>query len=414
MFYMDEMRVLGVVPDVDIFVSLFRACAMAPHWVNGYDDFIFDAMCRMEGAEIYPTTEVYNSVIYAFSRACDSDAAEFYFLEMRAKGLRHNVTTYNSLFNAYARAQSVGVKPYGYLGRYVRPEKKPVGKLQKAMMKIGAVNVAKIMTENLTMEGAGQGRKHRDKLVDLADVDPEAAVQSFDTEIKLAAMKVKGPTRFDDPDDEEEDAETEELLESTRRSALEAELAELDLEENLEGGEGGDDCAIDDDDDDEEFDFEAMLKGDKRMKSLIEGLSEDDIIQVEDLFKKSNKMADAAIARRKTGQMIEEDEISDENFEKMMKDLEGKLGEADDSEEDVNSEDVYVENADREPARKKTPEELIGNPFASIPTRTPKASVNKTQLLRDQFGNFLLIYISNFHVLNHLLLIYICKLHWNQ
>jgi hypothetical protein len=28
-------------------------------------------------------------------------------------------------------------------------------------------------------------------------------------------------------------------------------------------------------------------------------------------------------------------------------------------------------------------------------------------------GNFLLIYICNFHVLNHLLLIYIFKLHWN-
>ena len=29
-------------------------------------------------------------------------------------------------------------------------------------------------------------------------------------------------------------------------------------------------------------------------------------------------------------------------------------------------------------------------------------------------GKFLLIYIWNFHVLNHLLLIYICKLHWNR
>ena len=28
-------------------------------------------------------------------------------------------------------------------------------------------------------------------------------------------------------------------------------------------------------------------------------------------------------------------------------------------------------------------------------------------------GNFLLIFICNFHVLNHFLLIYICKLHWN-
>ena len=29
-------------------------------------------------------------------------------------------------------------------------------------------------------------------------------------------------------------------------------------------------------------------------------------------------------------------------------------------------------------------------------------------------GNFLLIYIFNFYVLNHFLLIYICKLHWNR
>ena len=28
-------------------------------------------------------------------------------------------------------------------------------------------------------------------------------------------------------------------------------------------------------------------------------------------------------------------------------------------------------------------------------------------------GNFLLIYLCNFHVLSHLPLIYICKLHWN-
>ena len=29
-------------------------------------------------------------------------------------------------------------------------------------------------------------------------------------------------------------------------------------------------------------------------------------------------------------------------------------------------------------------------------------------------GKLLLIYIYNFHVLNHFLLIYICKLHWNK
>ena len=42
--------------------------------------------------------------------------------------------------------------------------------------------------------------------------------------------------------------------------------------------------------------------------------------------------------------------------------------------------------------------------------------LSRTNLLRYTIlrtGNFLLVYISNFHVLNHLLLIYICKLHWN-
>jgi hypothetical protein len=31
----------------------------------------------------------------------------------------------------------------------------------------------------------------------------------------------------------------------------------------------------------------------------------------------------------------------------------------------------------------------------------------------EDTGNFRLIYICNFHVLSHLLLIYMCKLHWN-
>ena len=33
--------------------------------------------------------------------------------------------------------------------------------------------------------------------------------------------------------------------------------------------------------------------------------------------------------------------------------------------------------------------------------------------MKSRLGNFLLIYIWNFHVLSHLLIIYICKLHWN-
>ena len=41
-----------------------------------------------------------------------------------------------------------------------------------------------------------------------------------------------------------------------------------------------------------------------------------------------------------------------------------------------------------------------------------RRTLSRTHL--PMHGNFLLIYIWNFHVLNHLLLIYICKLHWNR
>ena len=72
----------------------------------------------MEGTEIYPTTEIYDNVIYAFARACDASAAELYFMEMKAKGIRSSIKSYNILFTAYSREQSVGVKPYGTKGRW--------------------------------------------------------------------------------------------------------------------------------------------------------------------------------------------------------------------------------------------------------------------------------------------------------
>ena len=57
-FYMDEMRAYDAEPDIRTYVLLFRACAEAPHWVDGYHDIIFDAMAKMEGAELMPTAEV--------------------------------------------------------------------------------------------------------------------------------------------------------------------------------------------------------------------------------------------------------------------------------------------------------------------------------------------------------------------
>ena len=58
----------------------------APQWVDGYHDIIFDAMCKMEGAELRPNEKIYNCIIYAFARGGDAVAAEYYFWEMKRKG----------------------------------------------------------------------------------------------------------------------------------------------------------------------------------------------------------------------------------------------------------------------------------------------------------------------------------------
>ena len=51
----------------------------------------------------------------------------------------------------------------------------------------------------------------------------------------------------------------------------------------------------------------------------------------------------------------------------------------------------------------------ITKPLSSSPS-----ILQATAGTSSSVGNFLLIYICNFHALNHLLLIYICKLHWNR
>jgi hypothetical protein len=52
------------------------------------------------------------------------------------------------------------------------------------------------------------------------------------------------------------------------------------------------------------------------------------------------------------------------------------------------------------------------NPYSSMSAIDIRALLKQKKL--KNAGNFLLIYICNFHVLSHLLFIYICKLHWNQ
>lgn len=102
-FHFDEMKALNIEPDTHVFVALFRAAAEAPCWVNGFQNSLFDAMYAMEGSDLSPTTDIYNSIISGFARAGDAVSAEFYFWEMRRKNLKPDSITYNALLTAYAR-----------------------------------------------------------------------------------------------------------------------------------------------------------------------------------------------------------------------------------------------------------------------------------------------------------------------
>ncbi len=142
-FLYDEMKVLGNVPNEDLFAHLISACGTAPVWVSGYQDTIFDAMALMEGAELLPTRRIYNAVIKAFGKANDPVAAEFYFWEMSRKGILPDEHSYEALLDALGRAQIVYSPKYGTLGRYVRPERK-LSEDDKAYIRVGPERVAKI------------------------------------------------------------------------------------------------------------------------------------------------------------------------------------------------------------------------------------------------------------------------------
>jgi pentatricopeptide repeat protein len=111
--YMQEMKALGIPRTEDAYCSYIRAIAECPHWVKGYENSIYEAMLRVEADQFVPTVKFYNSVIHAFARARDPKAAEYYFWEMREKGLKPDIGTYESLLWAFAREQSVGAARYG-------------------------------------------------------------------------------------------------------------------------------------------------------------------------------------------------------------------------------------------------------------------------------------------------------------
>jgi pentatricopeptide repeat protein len=66
-------------------------------------------MCLFEGAELVPTRGVYDSIIHSFGLAGDAAAAEFYFWEMREKGIEPAASTYKCLFEAFARCAAASI-----------------------------------------------------------------------------------------------------------------------------------------------------------------------------------------------------------------------------------------------------------------------------------------------------------------
>lgn len=137
LYVYDEMKALKVPPTAETFALLFRASAEAPQFIHGYHDAIFDVMALMEQAEVIPTVDVYNNIIYAFGVGCDSVAAEFYYWEMIRKGIQPTEKTYTALFNAYARSNSCGKGKYEYPGRFSRLPDRVLTPEEHAMVDMG-------------------------------------------------------------------------------------------------------------------------------------------------------------------------------------------------------------------------------------------------------------------------------------
>jgi len=195
-WYMDEMKasLVNVKPTLRIFNKLLRACAEAPVWVRGFEDTVFEAMAMMEGAEIEPNILTYQYIIYAFGRAGDSRAAEYYFWEMRSKGLTPNLTCYNVLLQAYGKAQAVGASEHALPGRYaakadrhmLHPGGHGLTDGEKAHLELGAKQVSKLISQGIHFEGDGDDKRNArggkynrgGKLVDmLDDADSSEAMQ---------------------------------------------------------------------------------------------------------------------------------------------------------------------------------------------------------------------------------------------
>eukprot|EP01035_Chromulina_nebulosa_P019038 gene19038-24859_t len=189
-FYYDEIIALKIDVTLETYRLLIRACAEAPHWVNGYHDIIFDAISKLEGSELKPDESIYNAIIHAFGKAGDCIASEYYFWEMIRKKIKPSVLTYNSLLYAYARSNSVGASTYGYHGRYVRPLERAYTPDEQAVADIGPRNLIKHLSSGITTEDKNEGSKRpKPQIVDDIEDDEEFA-ESVLEDIRSEAMEI--------------------------------------------------------------------------------------------------------------------------------------------------------------------------------------------------------------------------------
>jgi pentatricopeptide repeat protein len=184
-FLVDEMKLHDLIPVKDTYCKLIRACGTAPMWVNGYQDIIFDAIAKVEGQELMPDLNLYNSVIYAFSKVGDGVAAEFYLQEMKRKNISPNTTSYNHVFTAYANNQLVGAKTYGKLGRYVRPAPPPDTERQALYKEAGFDVVNEELSKTFIKPDAPtRGKRQKTQYEDLYEFDDEAQ-EDFEANLRL-------------------------------------------------------------------------------------------------------------------------------------------------------------------------------------------------------------------------------------
>ena len=233
--YFYELEAQGLTADAKVFASLFRAVATAPMWVNGYEKILFDVMLLMEGRELVPNTEIYNAIIYGFGRAGDANAAEFYFWEMKNKGIRPDEYTYSSLLYAFSQAQVVGARCYGIKGRFVRRPERKLTKDEQNMVKLGATKSFEVITKGITQDNEYLERGSRQKAKLQDDLDDEDGVVEAMDEIKNI-LKYKGGSDFSPKitnglvdDDDEEDIDPVDFEELAQNDPELKRLMERDL-----------------------------------------------------------------------------------------------------------------------------------------------------------------------------------------